>query len=105
MNDAVALELGRRWAQTLGADVGALVIAVGATIEERSGGISPARVLIAESHPGTRRIVLFSDAMAYVAETDGGDVRSLALAHECFHLLEGGGESAAHAFARGFLGL
>ena len=101
MNEAT--ELGRRWSNALGGDVRALVDAAGATVEERSGGISPARILIAESHPGTRRIVLFLDAMAYVEEAGGGDVRSLALAHECYHLLEGEGESAADAFARGFL--
>ena len=92
----------------------ALARRLGASVERRTGGLRPGRCVLAEYHTRPRTIVVYEDALA-VASAAARDERlqfgdeileELAIAHECFHILDpGGSEEGAHAFAAAFLKL
>jgi hypothetical protein len=126
-DDSPAHAQGTEWGSAVEGAGSAEMLArhLGATIEDAWGGITPVRYAVSEFFTRGRRIVVYRDtvaALAYLVESFGiGDwfeterLREIALAHECFHLLEemrrlprrryrraAERETAANAFAQGF---
>lgn len=91
-----------------------LAARLGATIIERRGGMAAQRYVISEFHTRTNTIVVYADTLAVLAELvrahaipfESDQLLEIAIAHECFHLVNrGGSEAEAHAFVRDRLGL
>lgn len=127
-SDPLAFELGGTWRRRSGGDPRSLAQQLGASIELQPRGLSPTRYAISEFHTRGRRIIVYRDALAALAELivdfelgawfDATRLEEIAVVHELFHLLEhakqvprrayraaAACELAAHAFTQGFLEL